>query len=133
MKISRKYVISAAHRLDNLSYPSKCSNVHGHNYTIEVTAEGPLNADDMVMDFTTLDHFVKPVLEPLDHADLNQVFKGIRTTCERMGLEILKNIKEEVIRHSEVLAVRLKFSLRIWESDRSFVTITEEDLVQGSE
>ncbi|MBO4551501.1 MAG: 6-carboxytetrahydropterin synthase, partial [Bacteroidaceae bacterium] len=31
--ISKRLVISASHRLE-LSYPSKCSQLHGHNWTI---------------------------------------------------------------------------------------------------
>lgn len=50
--ISKKLEISAAHKL-TLSYESKCSTLHGHNWEIELFFVGrELNPDGMVIDFT---------------------------------------------------------------------------------
>ena len=62
--------ISAAHQLQ-LSYPSKCEQLHGHNWNITVYCRSKaLNKDGMVIDFT---HIKKAVKEKLDHHCLNEI------------------------------------------------------------
>lgn len=62
--------ISAAHSL-KLSYPSKCENLHGHNWIITVYCRSEeLNADGMVIDFS---HIKEAVKKKLDHQNLNEV------------------------------------------------------------
>lgn len=68
--ISKRLEISAAHQL-SLSYPSKCQNLHGHNWIITVSCRSKqLNADGMVVDFT---HIKQAVQAKLDHQNLNEV------------------------------------------------------------
>ena len=56
--------VSGAHRL-NLSYRSKCENLHGHNWKITVYCRSKeLNRDGMVVDFSHLKYIIK---ERLDH------------------------------------------------------------------
>lgn len=62
--------ISASHRL-RLSYPSKCENLHGHNWIITVYCRAKeLNEDGMVIDFTQIKEAVHA---KLDHQNLNDV------------------------------------------------------------
>lgn len=62
--------VSAAHSL-NLSYESKCSNLHGHNWRITVYCRSKeLNADGMVIDFS---HIKRRIKRQLDHQNLNEV------------------------------------------------------------
>ena len=50
--IQKTLTISAAHNL-NLSYESKCEQLHGHNWVITVYCKAKeLNQDGMVTDFT---------------------------------------------------------------------------------
>ena len=68
--IEKTLEISAAHYL-NLSYRSKCENLHGHNWKIVVCCKSEiLDADGMVVDFT---HIKKIVKGQLDHKCLNDV------------------------------------------------------------
>ena len=79
--ISKKLEISAAHKL-TLSYESKCSTLHGHNWEIELFFAGrELNPDGMVIDFT---HVKKQVHGKMDHANLNEVF-DFNPTAENIG------------------------------------------------
>ena len=49
--LTKRLEISAAHRL-TLSYDSKCTNTHGHNWIITVHCRAAeLNADGMVTDY----------------------------------------------------------------------------------
>jgi len=81
--LTRRYLFSASHRLHSESFSSnenreiygKCNNPygHGHNYTIEVTVGGPVDASTgMVCNLVDLDSFVRQeVLERFDHQNLN--------------------------------------------------------------
>ena len=62
--------VSGSHRL-NLSYRSKCENLHGHNWKITVYCRSKeLNRDGMVVDFSHLKDIIK---ERLDHRYINDI------------------------------------------------------------
>ena len=44
-----------------------CENLHGHNYTVEVYIEGPLNEDGMVLDFRDVKTRTIEICKSLDH------------------------------------------------------------------
>lgn len=86
--VKKRFEISAAHRL-NLSYESKCSNIHGHNWVITVECRAKeLNADGMVTDFT---HIKQLVMGKLDHALLNDVVE-MNPTAENIAKWIVDNV-----------------------------------------
>jgi queuosine biosynthesis protein queD len=68
--VKKTLEISAAHRLD-LSYESKCTTLHGHNWIVTVECRArELNEDGMVADFT---HIKRRILDALDHKVINDV------------------------------------------------------------
>jgi len=68
-KITKRIEVSGAHWLD-LPYESPCSNVHGHNWIVDVTIEGEnLSPHGMLIDFV----HIKQVVNELDHTTLNDV------------------------------------------------------------
>lgn len=68
--VIKRMEVSAAHFL-KLSYPSKCENLHGHNWIITVyCCSKELNPDGMVVDFT---HIKEVVMGNLDHKCINDV------------------------------------------------------------
>lgn len=70
MEITKIFTIETAHRARN-AVSTKCSNIHGHTYQIELTIEGsPLNASGMVLDFTYLKQYIKPYIDAFDHCYL---------------------------------------------------------------
>ena len=72
--IKKTIEISACHRLC-LSYESKCTNMHGHNWIITVYCRArKLNADGMVVDFTEVKRRIQDVI---DHANLNDVLRWL--------------------------------------------------------
>lgn len=86
--VIKRMEISAAHSL-TLSYPSKCSNLHGHNWIITVYCRShQLNADGMVVDFT---HIKQVVQENLDHKVLNDVLP-FNPTAENIAYWICEQI-----------------------------------------
>ena len=64
--VIKRMEISASHSL-RLSYPSKCENLHGHNWMITVYCRSKeLNADGMVVDFSHIKRSVKSLLDQLE-------------------------------------------------------------------
>ena len=62
--------IAGCHKLQ-LSYESKCEQLHGHNWIVTVWCKSQtLDANGMVMDFT---HIKRQVQDKLDHKFLNDV------------------------------------------------------------
>ena len=67
--VSKRMEIAGAHKL-NLSYESKCQNIHGHNWIITLyCAAKELNKDGMVCDFK---HIKEKIHGYLDHSFLNE-------------------------------------------------------------
>lgn len=88
--ITKRMEIAACHRLE-LSYPSKCSNLHGHNWIITVHCKArQLNADGMVVDFTLIKQRIK---SQLDHANLNEVLP-FNPTAENIARWVCEQIPE---------------------------------------
>ena len=103
--LTRRYRISAAHRLHNESLSpeenarlyGKCNNPrgHGHDYALEVTVAGEVNPrTGMVIDIGLLDRLVeREILDRFDHKHLNLDVDNFRDTvlewrrpCQRLDL-----------------------------------------------
>jgi 6-pyruvoyltetrahydropterin/6-carboxytetrahydropterin synthase len=86
--LTRKLYFCAAHRLydDSLSPEENkdrfgsCTNVHGHNYVLEVTVAGEVDAHTgMVIHLSDLDSIVRErVIDRLDHKNLNEDVEEFR-------------------------------------------------------
>ena len=68
--VSKTIEVSFAHKL-NLSYESRCTNLHGHNAQITVYCRAAeLNDSGMVIDYSDLKHIVTDLL---DHKYVNDL------------------------------------------------------------
>ncbi|HZS78197.1 MAG TPA: 6-carboxytetrahydropterin synthase [Ktedonobacteraceae bacterium] len=50
-----------------ITYGGKCERLHGHNYGVLVEAEGSLNADGLIFDFTILKRITREICQRLNH------------------------------------------------------------------
>ncbi len=86
--IEKTFEISASHHL-NLSYESKCTRVHGHNWHVKVYCKAKaLNKDGMVADFGIIKESIHG---RLDHTDLNEVLP-FNPTAENIARWITEQI-----------------------------------------
>lgn len=68
--ITKRMEIAGCHSL-SLSYESKCSKLHGHNWVVTVHCKSKtLNQDGMVTDFTSVKEKIHGYL---DHGNLNEL------------------------------------------------------------
>jgi len=98
-------------------YKGKCENVHGHNYKVRVTLEGPqLDSIGLLCDFTHLKRVMREIIAGVDHKFLNDQapFDAINPSAENLA----KYFYEETARQMKTAAegARVK-SVTIWETD----------------
>jgi len=96
--LTRAYHFSAGHRLarvdlsdaDNARLFGQCSRQHGHNYAVEITVDGVLDAaTGMAVDLGAVDAAVQRVLlDRVDHYDLSATvpaLDGVISTGENLA------------------------------------------------
>ncbi len=109
--VSRVFGFEAAHQLP--WHEGKCRNLHGHSYRLEVTVEGPVGPDGIVVDFADLKVVVqREVIDRFDHRYLNDLLDN--PTAELLAAEVWKSIETADFAVSRI---------RLWETPDSFVEI----------
>ena len=106
--LNRRYHFAASHRLHidalsperNREIFGKCNNPfgHGHNYVVQVTFSGPVDAaTGMVTNLADLDSFAqREMLDHFDHANLNtlEYFLDLVPSTENLCLELWRIFAE---------------------------------------
>lgn len=115
---------SAAHQLRG--YNGKCENMHGHNWKIHVhIATDKLNNIDLAFDFHDLKAMANEVVEPLDHAFLNDLFPFTEKnpSSENIAKWIFDNLKKKVAAKAPDVNVT---AVTVWESEIASATYYED-------
>jgi 6-pyruvoyltetrahydropterin/6-carboxytetrahydropterin synthase len=115
VEIVRKESFSSAHRLynenwseeKNLEIYDKCTNCHGHNYTLYVTVRGEIDSDTgMVMNLNELKEIMLThAVNKLDHKNIDvdiPEFKAMQSTAENLTYQIWQWLKPHLIGLYEV-------------------------------
>ena len=114
-QVSVEETFSAGHALRN--YRGKCENVHGHNYRVRITLEGPqLDSIGLLVDFTQLKHVLREVIGGLDHQFMNdlEAFRTVNPSAENLA----KYFYDEVSRQVTELPPGAHVSdVVVWETD----------------
>ncbi len=86
--ITKRFELAGCHRLE-LSYESKCSRMHGHNWIVTVHCRAKeLNSDGMVVDFS---HIKERITGYLDHGNFNELLP-FNPTAENIARWICEQI-----------------------------------------
>jgi len=109
--VTRTFSFEAAHQLP--WHPGRCRRLHGHHYRLEVTVEGPVGPNGVVVDFADVAAVAeREVVGPFDHSYLNDVMGN--PTAELIAAEAWKRLE------AAGLAV---VALRLWETAESCVEL----------
>lgn len=113
-RVTCTFTFEAAHRL--AWHPGRCRNLHGHSYRLDVSVEGPLDTNGVVLDFDTLQAVVRAqVIDVWDHRDLNEVLEN--PTAEMLAQRAWQLLTDAGLDLA---------ALRLWETGDSWV-----DLIPG--
>jgi 6-pyruvoyltetrahydropterin/6-carboxytetrahydropterin synthase len=116
-QVSVEETFSSGHALRG--YKGKCENLHGHNYRVQITLEGPqLDNIGLLVDFTHLKEVMRGVIKRLDHQFINDLepFTTVNPSAENMA----KYFYDEVSAKLKDLPPGAKVSdVIIWETDTS--------------
>ena len=127
--VTRRMRFNAAHRVhnpalsdaENVALFGKCNNPnwHGHNYELEVSVEGEIDAvSGYVIDLGRLHTIVeRDIIQHLDHRNLNvdvEMLRGINPTSENIVVAVWRVLEPAV---SPGRLTRL----RLWETENNYV------------
>ena len=103
-------------------YKGKCENVHGHNYKLRVTLEGPqLDSIGLLYDFTHLKRVIREIVGGVDHKFLNDLapFDVVNPSAENLA----KYFYDETARQMKAMPEGARVtSVTIWETDTTSAT-----------
>uniref|UniRef100_A0A7C3SNL0 6-carboxy-5,6,7,8-tetrahydropterin synthase n=1 Tax=Dictyoglomus turgidum TaxID=513050 RepID=A0A7C3SNL0_9BACT len=119
-KLKYKTDFSAAHSLKETSSlkTSKCKNLHGHNYFVEITIKTSELVDGMVIDFKEL----KEIIDELDHKFLNEFIEN--PTVENISKYIYDKVYEKMKKRT----LFFNLEVEIKETENGSVIYSEDNL-----
>ena len=127
--VGRRESFNAAHQLydpslsedENRRLFGKCVNLHGHNYVLEVSVTGGIDAvTGYVVDLKHLsDVICRQVIQDVDHRNLNTDvpwLSGRIPTAENLAVTFWERLQPE-------LPAGLLRSVRLWETDKNWAEV----------
>jgi 6-pyruvoyltetrahydropterin/6-carboxytetrahydropterin synthase len=118
-EVSVEEVFPAGHSLRN--YHGKCENIHGHNYRVRVTVDGPhLDENGLLVDFAEVKKLVRAVKDRLDHQFLNDLdpFDKINPSAENIAKYFYDQVSGGLNSSNGAKVSRVK----LWETDITYAT-----------
>ena len=130
-EVSVEKSFAAGHALRG--YKGKCENVHGHNYKVRVTLQGPeLGSIGLLFDFKDLKDAIHSTVRKLDHQFLNDLapFDAVNPSAENLAKyffdEITSVLGENGAKSNPSAPCAVK-QVTVWETD----TTTASYFVDG--
>lgn len=110
-RVTRAFTFEAAHELP--WHAGKCKRLHGHSYRFEVTVQGPLDDNGVVIDFDDVKRVVQAeIVDRFDHQYLNDFLAN--PTAELLAQDVWARLRAAGL---NVVA------LRLWETPDSSVEL----------
>jgi 6-pyruvoyltetrahydropterin/6-carboxytetrahydropterin synthase len=135
-----------------LPWHEKCSHLHGHNWDVDVTIEGSLSFNGIVVDFSQIKSLLSNILKELDHKILipmknknivvanndNSIAVSAKRVCgdlevigvlEEFAMLPIENTTAEIL--AEYIRSELKrsivpgytVSIKVWENKNAFAEV----------
>lgn len=102
--VTRIFTFEAAHQLH--WHSGKCKRLHGHSYRLEVTVEGDIGPNGVIVDFADIQAVVaRTVIQRYDHSYLNDLIPN--PTAELLAQDIWNLLQENQLSISRI---------RLWET-----------------
>jgi 6-pyruvoyltetrahydropterin/6-carboxytetrahydropterin synthase len=126
LQISRKFFFSAAHRYnnpnwsetENLAKYGGAFHVHGHDYTLTCTLEGPVDpVTGLVVNLVDVDQVIKSVVGPLDQKPIHEVVPEFRTkipSTENLVIYFYNQLQKKWPENVRLVKVRLEENEDLW-------------------
>ena len=114
-QVSVEETFSAGHALRG--YRGKCENVHGHNYRVQITLEGPeLDQIGLLVDFTHVKRVIRELIQRLDHQFINDLepFRTVNPSAENIAKYFFEEVSKEL---QEMPPGAMVKDVVIWETD----------------
>ena len=93
--VGKEFRFEAAHSLPHLPEGHKCRNLHGHSYRFRVDICGPVDGDGFVVDYADISRAVDPIVDRLDHRNLNDIFAKA-TTAENLAAWLFTEVEDQM-------------------------------------
>lgn len=114
-QVSVEETFSAGHALRG--YKGKCENVHGHNYRVQITLEGPeLDNIGLLVDFTHIKKVMRDLIARLDHQFINDLepFRTVNPSAENIAKYFFEQLSQQLKGMAPGAMVK---DVVIWETD----------------
>ncbi|MFT5232100.1 MAG: 6-pyruvoyltetrahydropterin/6-carboxytetrahydropterin synthase [Candidatus Krumholzibacteriia bacterium] len=93
-RITKSFRFDAAHHLPEVPDGHKCGRLHGHTYIVKLGLEGPLDPRlGWVQDYGEISEAFAPILEILDHHNLNDIEGLSNSTAEVIAVWLYEKLK----------------------------------------
>ncbi|MBN1555391.1 MAG: 6-carboxytetrahydropterin synthase QueD [Phycisphaerae bacterium] len=110
-ELVKTFRFDAAHSLSGAPEGHKCRGLHGHGYRVDVHISGEVDPKaGWVMDFGDLKRVVEPLIDSLDHRNLNDI-PGLENSTSEM---LAKYLWDRIV--PDLPGLR---AVVVWESDTS--------------
>lgn len=103
-RIVKTFTFEAAQTLPHAPAGHKCRLMHGHSFKLEITVEGTVDpATGWVYDHAEISRAMKPLLELLDHAYVNEIEGLENPTIELMCAWFWKKLAPQLPGLAEIV------------------------------
>ncbi|NLF30147.1 MAG: 6-carboxytetrahydropterin synthase QueD [Planctomycetes bacterium] len=93
-ELVKTFRFDAAHALPNVPHGHKCASPHGHSYRVDIHVVGDVDPHaGWVMDFGQIKAIVGPLIDQLDHCNLNDVPGLANSTSELLAAWLWERIR----------------------------------------
>jgi 6-pyruvoyltetrahydropterin/6-carboxytetrahydropterin synthase len=93
-RLTKDFRFEAGQMLPNVEGGHKCGRIHGHSFKVEISVEGDVDPKTgWIYDHARIGEAMRPLLEQLDHAYLNDIEGLENPTIENMAAWFWKRLE----------------------------------------